>query len=553
MTKKNEVSACQRPASLIDNATLWSRLTYNWPYATLKTGLAKTLEPVDLPKLSQVDSSRYLTNQFEAGWKAQLAKKVSDPSYKPSLAKVFLWDYWKFSYILQPLLVGEEVLRVAQCVLLGKLVSHFTDYSAAVANGTPLPQEEGFIIGITLVSCAFVALLLHHVYYFLTWRKGSQLKQGSIGLIFRKVLKLSFGATNEASSGGKVINLATNDVERYMLASIFLPYLFYGPLEAVVVLFVGVKYVGKSFLAGWCVLIFFVPFQYWLSKKFATVRSKVATITDKRVSLIGQAVAGCRVMKMSGWEEKFHEKIQEIRALEVEQIQRANRLKSANEGIFFVVNVFIIMVIFTTHVLYFEEELSPTIVFTALTLMNILQFVLTKFFSLGIMGASEVAVSVNRIQAFLEYDDADIEGEGEGEGKAEGDSKSEFAVEFTNYSARWSKKNDGALALNNLGVKFAKNKIHAIIGPVGSGKSAFLYAILKELIPSSGTISVNGTIGYASQQPFIMSGSLKDNITMGVEVSERLPQGSPHTKKLTKPFFSAQHKNSEVEQFYLRV
>ena len=113
------------------------------------------------------------------------------------------------------------------------------------------------------------------------------------------------------------------------------------------------------------------------------------------------------MMKMSGWEDKFAEKIEGIRKIETAQIQKANRLKSANEAIFFVVNVTIVLVTFTAHVTYFDSPITPTIVFTCLTLINILQFRMTKFFSLGIMGASEVQVSIKRIQAFLEFGEFD--------------------------------------------------------------------------------------------------------------------------------------------------
>ena len=227
-------------------------------------------------------------------------------------------------------------------------------------------------------------------------------------------------------------------------------------------------------------------------------------------------------MKMSGWENKFSRKIDEIRSLEVLQIQKSNRLRSANEAIFFVVNVTIVLVTFTAHVEIFDEPITPTIVFTCLTLINILQFRMTKFFSLGIMGASEVLVSISRIQAFLEYEDfvdttktMAVEGE---EGADGGD-----AVRFVDYTAAWSASDKAVIALNKVNVVFERNQLHCIIGPVGSGKSAFLYSILSELCVVEGRVDIGlgSEIGYASQKPFITSGTLRENITLGKEIADK--------------------------------
>lgn len=53
-----------------------------------------------------------------------------------------------------------------------------------------------------------------------------------------------------------------------------------------------------------------------------------------------------------------------------------------------------------------------------------------------------------------------------------------------------------------------------VIGDIGSGKSSFLYSILNEMKPSKKSmIEINGSIAYVPQKPWIMSGSLRDNIT----------------------------------------
>ena len=57
----------------------------------------------------------------------------------------------------------------------------------------------------------------------------------------------------------------------------------------------------------------------------------------------------------------------------------------------------------------------------------------------------------------------------------------------------------------------------AIIGRVGCGKSTLFNAILKEAYVQSGTLSIGGSnmIGYAEQNPVIVSGTVRSNILYG--------------------------------------
>ena len=51
-------------------------------------------------------------------------------------------------------------------------------------------------------------------------------------------------------------------------------------------------------------------------------------------------------------------------------------------------------------------------------------------------------------------------------------------------------------------------------------QSSLLMALLGEMPLSQGDIQVKGRIGYASQQPWIFSGTVKENITFGQEFDE---------------------------------
>ena len=75
---------------------------------------------------------------------------------------------------------------------------------------------------------------------------------------------------------------------------------------------------------------------------------------------------------------------------------------------------------------------------------------------------------------------------------------------------------NGVLALDNISIDLRMNELTCVIGPVGSGKSAFLYALAGELVAHQGTIQRNKlSLAFATQDPWIMNGSVKENILLG--------------------------------------
>ena len=74
--------------------------------------------------------------------------------------------------------------------------------------------------------------------------------------------------------------------------------------------------------------------------------------------------------------------------------------------------------------------------------------------------------------------------------------------------------------IKNLNVKILPGELIIIVGPVGSGKSSVFHAILSEMIIHSGSLGINGSIGYVGQDPWILSSTLRENILMDQEYEE---------------------------------
>jgi ABC-type multidrug transport system fused ATPase/permease subunit len=65
-----------------------------------------------------------------------------------------------------------------------------------------------------------------------------------------------------------------------------------------------------------------------------------------------------------------------------------------------------------------------------------------------------------------------------------------------------------------------ENELLAIVGPVGSGKTAVLETILGEVPSINGNIKIDGSIFYVPNKPWIFPSTIKQNILFGKEYSK---------------------------------
>jgi ATP-binding cassette subfamily C (CFTR/MRP) protein 4 len=74
--------------------------------------------------------------------------------------------------------------------------------------------------------------------------------------------------------------------------------------------------------------------------------------------------------------------------------------------------------------------------------------------------------------------------------------------------------------LQNISFSVDENELLGIIGTVGSGKTTLLLAMLNEISNKKGDISISGRVFYVTQEPWIYSATIKDNIIFGKEYNK---------------------------------
>ncbi|XP_070327616.1 ATP-binding cassette sub-family C member 4 isoform X2 [Odocoileus virginianus] len=482
------------------NANLCSRVFFWWLNPLFKIGHKRRLEEDDMYSVLPEDRSQHLGEELQGYWDQEVLRAEKD-ARKPSLTKAIIKCYWKSYVVLGIFTLIEESTRVVQPIILGKIIGYFENYDPS--DSAALYEAHGYA-GV-LSACTLVLAILHHLYFYHVQCAGMRLRVAMCHMIYRKALRLSNSAMGKTTTG-QIVNLLSNDVNKFDQVTIFLHFLWAGPLQAIVVTALLWMEIGISCLAGMAVLIVLLPLQSCIGKLFSSLRSKTAAFTDTRIRTMNEVITGIRIIKMYAWEKSFADLITNLRRKEISKILRSSYLRGMNLASFFVASKIIVFVTFTTYVLL-GNVITASRVFVAVSLYGAVRLTVTLFFPSAVEKASEAFVSIRRIKNFLLLDEiTQFHSQLPSDGK--------MIVNVQDCTAFWDKASDTP-TLQGLSFTVRPGELLAVVGPVGAGKSSLLSAVLGELPLNQGQVSVHGRIAYVSQQPWVFSGTVRSNILFG--------------------------------------
>ncbi|KAF5275656.1 hypothetical protein FQA39_LY06768 [Lamprigera yunnana] len=474
-----------------------------------KKGYHKTLDIDDLYNPISSDKSRTLGDRLESKWTKHV-EKMKKLNKKPSLLKVLVQTFWpEYLYLGILLVFLDIILRLLSPIMLGELLDYFRADSEKTKN-------EAFLYAGAVVAVNAANALLINQYVMGAFHYGMKVRAACCAIIYRKTLKLSKTALGETASG-KVVNLLSNDVSRFDIVSIFIHHMWVAPTTSLIVLYFLWSEARYAGLIGMIPVFLVAPLQSYTGKLTAIYRRQTAYKTDERVRLMDEIIAGVQVIKMYAWEIPFENIIKQARKLELKIITKISYVR----GLFMTFNLFTTRVSLfcslLTMVLMGDEITAPR-VFVFMTYFNILSQVMSSMFVRGISEIAEALVAVKRLQEFMvneEFVDRPSS-------KNNNESKINYNTPILllqNLTCKWNAKLQEN-ALNGVNVTLNRGELLGVIGSVGSGKSSFLQTILGELDIVEGSMELNGSISYASQEPWVFPATVRQNILFGNEYNK---------------------------------
>ncbi|GFT55310.1 hypothetical protein NPIL_228742 [Nephila pilipes] len=489
------------------SANFFSRLFFWWLNPLFLKGRKGNLKLPDIYDCPDVDSSEKVGEKMQKEWDKELRKLKEGKT--PSLVKATVRTFGPF-YCLNGIytLIEECFIHVLQPIFLGYLIEHFSRMKT-------LTEVRLYIYTACVCLLAAMFVFTHHKYFFGAQRIGMRLRIACCTLVYRKSLKLSQSALSRTTVG-QMVNLLSNDVNRFDQSVVYLPYLIAGPIQTIIIIAVLWMHIGYASLAGVSVLLLYIPFQGLMGRLFSKLRLKTAALTDERIRLMNEIIGGMRVIKMYGWEFPFANLVDSIRRKEVSKIRRTSILRGLNLAVFFISSKLILLVAFVVFVLGVKGDLTPEKVFVCMSLFNNLRLAMTLFFPYAIAQGAESIISLKRIQKFLLLEEQQETSHLDVSNLRP--KLSQCGIWMQKVVASWNKEGDSTLRNVTLSVK--PGELLAIVGPVGCGKTSLLMSILGELPIMSGEVKVRGKVAYASQEPWVFGGSVKQNVIFGSNFDE---------------------------------
>ncbi|XP_040192032.1 multidrug resistance-associated protein 4 [Rana temporaria] len=487
----------------LERANFCSKLFFCWLNSLFLIGHKRKLEEDDLYNVLPEDTSERLGEELQWFWDEEL-QKAQKEGRAPRLTKAIIQCHWKAYSVLGFFTLIEESVKVIQPIFLGNVVSYFE-----MDNPSDAALASAYINAAALSVCTLLLAVFHHIYFYHVLRAGMKLRVAMCHMIYRKALRLSNTAMGKTTTG-QIVNLLSNDVNKFDQVTIFLHFLWAGPLQAIAVTVLLWLEIGPSCMAGMAVLIILMPLQTCLGKLFTSLRGKTAAITDIRIRTMNEVISGMRIIKMYAWEQPFTELVNENRKKEISKVLLSSYLRGLNLASFFVASKIIVFVTFTTYVLL-GNVITASRVFVAVSLYSAVRLTVTLFFPSAIERVSEAKVSIRRIKNFLLLDEVSKPAVYQPE-----ENEEDLLVQIQDLTCYWDKTLEMP-TLQNISCSVRPGELLAVIGPVGAGKSSLLSAVLGELPKDKGFVDIRGRIAYVSQQPWVFSGTVRSNILFGKE------------------------------------
>jgi ABC-type multidrug transport system fused ATPase/permease subunit len=388
------------------------------------------------------------------------------------------------------------------------LVNEFISQISGLAGKKDIFVPLALAISLGLVS--FVgSLAMQH--YFLKMLQTVQVFTNTMNrLIYKHSLMLTQRARSETQLGD-VVNHMSSDNDSLSDMPMMV-----GELQLSFLSIVGAAgllfyYLGATAFLSVGLLLLMVPLTRKVARSFSALDEELMKHRDERVTLMSQVLNGIRVVKYFAWEKSVANEVGNVRGKELRARKRLARSEALATLSYVAVSTLVLFASLGLHI-YRGFELTPQLAFTCVAIFALLEdpfghlSELISKIAAGFVAAGRISRFLSRERLHLSPETSDTTLPG---------------LEITNLSVQYGA--EGPATLHNLNLQVLPGESVAIVGPVGSGKSSLLQALLREIPFKEGSLSfvdrlqktVAPRIAYVPQEAFIINGSLRENIIFG--------------------------------------
>ena len=471
-------------------ASILSILTFWWINSLVILGYRRPLKKDDLYDMDHENQTVRCYNRLLRY--LDLKKKTSEnglilPLFRAFLPEIALTAAYKFI---------SSLLMFVNPIILDYLLVWLV---------TREPLWHGYLFAFLMFASSVVDSMFSNQYEYNLAITAMRMRSALTELVYNKAFTLS-PASKAKFTTGQIVNLMAVDSQKVVEFMMFANYIWASPLQISIATYLLWQQLGTATVAGIAIMLLLIPLNGYVTSLYRKAQIGLMRAKDKRSKMLNEIMSGIKVLKLYGWELSFIDQIKKTRAKEVENLRVQSYYMAIITFTLSCGPIFVAVFSFLTFILISEDNnLDPSKAFVSLSLFNLIRMPLT-FLPLMLTFGTMFVVSMKRIANYINSDETDV-----GAVTHDPESKGGAAVEVKNASFSWTRE-FGDVNLNNIDLEIKPGQLVAVVGRVGSGKSSLMSALLGDMYKTTGSVNINGSLAYVSQQAWIQNATVRRNI-----------------------------------------
>lgn len=570
-----------------NSASLASRLIFNYVSPLLDIAAQRRLESDDALRVPEDNSMEKVVTRLEQIYErcreSSQREMQQTRAHEPTDARSRRWtlksinplwktDKWTASEtrVLSIALLKSQkdtLIFTGTLRLLNTVVQAFPAVLIArllrqIESGSAIHFSQPLISAFLLVSVLSVKMVIENQYFHNVVKCACEVRGSISGMIFDKSLRLPRGvgdgkvtvAEDEGGPGsdkktrkkvtskkkmaaygsGGALNLMQSDAAIIEGLTMQLHTLWDGLLQISIYIGLLYRYLGTPVLWGLSVLLATIPINAMILRILNRLNRRETEAKDARIKKTTESISNMQLLKLQSWEEIFARDIENFREEELRRLTKRGAVRALNQAISFAVPTITLVTTLSAYAKMGKPIVASTI-FTAISLFNQLRFPLL-FYPMLIDSMANGKNSLRRISSYLAQEEIApyLEYYPKLDGGSINMNNGNFAWTTVSESDKHLRKTK-VPALVNANFSVAPGEVVAVVGEVGSGKSALCKALIGELNPVPNIVdnvdmqyfegvpkvTVRGSIAYCAQEAWLSKGTIRESVVFGREYDEK--------------------------------
>ncbi|THY77327.1 P-loop containing nucleoside triphosphate hydrolase protein [Aureobasidium pullulans] len=495
---------------------IYGKSLFWWVNGVLRQGYHKTFVLPDLSSLDRRMMAEHLVARFQVYW-----TMFGNRPGRLILVSLGLIKWHLPSTIAARVLVVG--FNICQPLLMEALLNFLQNENERTNVG------YGLLAAFALVYLGMA--VFNGIYYRKVYQSATTIRGGLIANIYKSTLHRR--ATIEDDS--KALTLISADVDRVSNSMRFMHEFWAEPLQVAIATWLLQRRVGVSFVVPIIITLLTTLGVSFASRWTRVYQEKWMSAIQSRVGASSAVLSSMEALKMTGFTQSSSIIIKQLRETEIKAGKSFRWLEALTATSAYLPALLSPPITFAIFVAVSSAEYDVSRILTSLSLLQLITQPLSSLFQVVVPFVGAFAC-LTRIGSYLEAGDPESEGlSSEGASvrydtvmhndvdngveltepwtrllPVRGQRSAKPSIIIKDADIGW---NTSTAVLHNLNATFSTSSFNFILGPVASGKSTLIRAILGEAKVIRGSVvSPWSAFGYCDQKPWLQSATIRKNI-----------------------------------------